>query len=305
MLISQQRHEARQINKGVPVIKQLFKSAVMACALTSSAAFALPVDLGDAENYTLLATGTNIHHGQPLYGNLELGSEAYIYGNVGVRNTLNMAHGSVIYGDANYGSLTQNPASSIVGASTVQGSAFWDALYADLKAGSQTAKNMAGTDKGYVNTTQTFNRTGDVSVFNILGLNLTAGNSLTLKGNEDDAFIINVDFFGFQLGGGAAIILDGIKASNVLFNVHGPLNAGHVNVAAGSMQGTYIAPDSYMQLGDGLILNGARFLAAGISGNLQTVYGINPPTVSVPEPSSVLLISFGLLGLGLARRRLR
>jgi hypothetical protein len=159
---------------------------------------------------------------------------------------------------------------------------------------------------GYINSTQTFNRQGDVSVFDIVGLNLSAGNSLTLKGNASDVFIVNVDYFGFMLGGGAAIILDGVAAENVLFNMHGILEAGHVNVAAGTMQGTYIAPDAYMQLGDGLNLNGARFLGAGISGNLQTVHGITPPVVvDVPEPSSVWLLCFGLLSLCVMRRRLR
>jgi hypothetical protein len=110
-----------------------------------------------------------------------------------------------------------------------------------------------------------------------------------------------VDYFGFMLGGGAAIILDGLRAENVLFNMHGALNNGHVNVAAGSMQGTYISPDAYMQLGDGLNLDGVRFLGAGISGNLQTVHGFTPP-VNVPEPSALLLLGFGLLGLVVMRR---
>ncbi len=284
------------------MIKQLFKSAVMACALTSSAVFALPVDLGNAGNYTLLATGTSVHHGIPMYGNLELGSEAYIYGNVGSRNTLNMAHGSVIYGDADFGSLQQNPGSSIQGDATQQGAAFWDSLYSNLKNASLAAKALGGTDAGYINSTKTFNSQGDLSVFSITGLNLSAGHSLTLKGDEDDVFVINVDYFGFMLGGGAAIILDGLRAENVLFNMHGALNNGHVNVAAGSMQGTYISPDAYMQLGDGLNLDGVRFLGAGISGNLQTVHGFTPP-VNVPEPSALLLLGFGLLGLVVMRRQ--
>ncbi len=285
------------------MIKQLMKTAAMVLAMASSSAFALPVDLGNASNYTLLSHGTNIWYGQPLYGNLELGSEAEIYGNVGVRNTLNMAHGSVIHGDADFGSLTQNPGASIDGAATVQNAAFWDALYADLKGASQSAKALTGVNAGYVNTTQTFNRQGDVSVFNILGLNLSAGKSLTLKGNADDVFIVNVDYFGFMLGGGASIILDGVSAENVLFNVFGELNKGHVNVAAGSMQGTYIAPDGYFQLGDGLSLDGVRFLGAGISGNLQTVHGIKTPPTEVPEPSALLLLGLGLISLSMVRRR--
>jgi hypothetical protein len=288
------------------VSKKLLQSVVLAFSLASSAVFAMPVDLGSAGDYTLLATGTSVWYGQPMYGNLELGSEAEIYGNVGVRNTLNMAHGSVIHGNADFGSLTQNPGASIDGAGSVEDAAFWDALYGDVKNASQAAKALGGVNMGYINSTQTFNRQGDVSVFDIVGLNLSAGNSLTLKGNASDVFIVNVDYFGFMLGGGAAIILDGVAAENVLFNMHGILEAGHVNVAAGIMQGTYIAPDAYMQLGDGLNLNGARFLGAGISGNLQTVHGITPPVVvDVPEPSSVWLLCFGLLSLCVMRRRLR
>lgn len=277
----------------------------MACALTSSAAFALPIDLGNAGNYTLLATGTNVHHGVQDMGSLILGSEAYIHGNVGARELLNMAHGSIVYGDADYGSLTQEPGASIEGDANVQSSAaFWDALYTDVKSASVAAKNLTGTNKGYINSTQTFNTQGDLSVFNILGLSLSAGSKLTLSGDADDVFVINVDYFGFYLGGGAEIALaGGLKAENVLFNVHGAYSAGHVNVAAGTMKGTYIAPDAYMQLGDGLNLDGVRFLGAGISGNLQTVNGFTPPpVVTVSEPSVLLLLGLGLLGLGVIRR---
>jgi PEP-CTERM motif len=287
------------------VIKQLFKSAVMACALTSSAVFALPVDLGNAGNYTLLATGTNVHYGIQDMGSLVLGSEAYIYGNVGARDQLNMAHGAIVYGDADYGSLVQQPGSSIAGDANAQASAaFWNALYADVKSASVAAKNLTGISKGYINSSQTFNTQGDLSVFNILGLSLSAGSQLTLSGDADDMFIVNVDYFGFYLGGGAEIALvGGLKAENVLFNMHGAYNAGHVNVAAGTMKGTYIAPDAYMQLGDGLNLDGVRFLGAGISGNLQTVHGFTPPPISVSEPSALLLLGFGLIGLGVMRRR--
>lgn len=288
------------------MIKRLFQQAIATLLLVANISYAGPVDLGNAGDYTLLATGTNAWYGLPMYGNLELGSAAQIYGQVGVRNTLNMAHDAAIYGAADFGGLTQNPGAVILGnANPVVDAAFWDALYLDVKSASQTAQALGGVNSGAVNSTQTFNRQGDLSVFNISGLNLSAGHSLTLKGNAGDMFVVNVGAGGFMLGGGAAIILEGISADNVLFNMYGILNEGHVNVAAGTMKGTYIAPDAYMQLGDGLNLEGVRFLAAGISGNLQTVQGIpnGQPPVVVFEPSALLLLGVGLLGLSLIRRR--
>ncbi len=257
------------------MLKQFTKIVISTIAFASMQILASPVNLGKAGSYTLLSHGTTWNE-MPLYGNLELGSEALINGNVGVRHTLNMAHGAVVVGNADFGSLTKNPGATINGAESIQSSNFWDALYNDVKSASQTAKAMTGVNAGYINSTQTFTRQGNVSVFNIIGLNLGSGKSLTLKGNENDVFIINVDYLGFTSSGGASIELDGVSYQNVLFNIHGMLNMGHVNVAAGKMQGTYIAPNGYFQLGDGLELNNVRFLGAGISGNLQFVCGAFP-----------------------------
>ncbi len=244
-----------------------------------------------------------------MYGELILGAEADVYGNVGARGLLSFAPKAEVHGDASYGLLSMGAEAGIDGIATAQGSDFWDALYSDIKSASNTAKAMAGMDAGAVTSTRTLERTDDVSVYNLSTIWLDGG-SLTLKGGVDDVFIINVRD-NFFLGGLAAILLDGVAAENVLFNMYGSIaqGTGHINVAAGTLQGTFIAPDANMQLGDGLTeFSNVRFLGAGMSANLQTLHGITPPdmtppVITVSEPSMLLLIGLGLMGLGAIRRR--
>lgn len=284
-------------------------AAVAALALLAlpCASFAMPVDLGNAGNYTLLATGANPN------GVLTLGSNADVYGNVGAQYFLAMSPGVTIHGNADYGFLNAAPTTTITGTSTQRTSAaFWTALQNDLNTASTTASSMT-PDKtlGNITSSQTFTRYGSTSVYDLSGLNLNGG-SLTLHGNSTDQFVINVGSSGFSMGGGASIILDGIDPGNVLFNVTG--NNTNFNVGAASLQGTFLGVDTNvrMTLGDGLTLNGARFLSNGITANLQTICGIGQtqppcaPPVPVPEPSGLPLLALGaaLIGyLGYRRRR--
>jgi hypothetical protein len=290
------------------VLKYLFAAAALSAL--SAGAFATPVNLGGAANYTLLATGTPAST-PSSYGDLLLGSDATIYGNVGARNSVGMASGVAIHGTVDYGGSFGRAAGATSGTVTARASSFWDGLYDDLSSASQAALSMenGGANKGAVDHTRSFRSQGSLSVFNISGLALGVGDSLTLSGNAGDQFIINVGANGFHLGGGASIILDGIAADDVLFNMYGKLNDGYTNVADGTLAGNYIAPDGFFTLGDGLRLDNVRFLGAGIQGNLQTVHGIDrappPPVTSVPEPGALGLILLGLTGLGYAYRRWR
>ncbi len=277
-------------------------AAVAALALIAMpcASFAVPVDLGAAGGYALLATGANPN------GTLILGANAEVYGNVGAQYYLGVSPGVVINGNADYGYLNGTP--TITGTSTQQTNpAFWSALQADLTNASAAASALtAGQTFGNITTSETFNSYDGTSVFDLGGLNLSGG-SLTLHGNTTDQFVINIGSGGLSLGGGAAIHLDGVDPGNVLFNVTG--NNTNFNVGAASMQGIFLGADTNVRmiLGDGLTLNGASFLSNGITANLQTLCGIGQsappcdggtPPVPVPEPDGLPLLALGVVLIG-------
>ena len=184
---------------------------------------------------------------------------------------------------------------------------------ADVSAASAQALNLGktGTNLGAINDSTTLNATGSLNVFNINGsINLNNGKNLTLKGSASDQFVINVsnDFFLCKdafIGCDAGIILDGVSADNVLFNMYGSGLAQVNGDFVGAMRGNFISAGNFSWiLGDGMVFDQVRILAGNIpTANVQDVFGITPPKVEVPEPSVLLMFGLGLLGLGIARRR--
>ena len=281
------------------MLKQLFTcSAALTLLLGASNLQAGPIDLGDAENYTLLSVGTPWTSNSG--GTLVLGSAAEIYGNVGARNYLGFSAAVSIHGDVDGGALVAAPDAQIDGSYNTLDSSYWDGLYADLTQASAQAAAMAGSSFGSILDSMLFSAYGGLSVFNINGdLNLDTGESLVLKGSASDQFIINVSQ-NFMLGSGASILLDGVSADNVLFNFTGGGGFQAAVIGGANFSGTYLAPNMDWIIGDGATMNSTRVLVSGIQGNLQTVHGI---TTEVPEPSALLLLGVGLLGLGALRSR--
>lgn len=273
-------------------------AAVVGFSAMASAATAAPIDLGAAGDYTLLSAGETF----PVGGTMVLGSEAQVWGNVGARNYLSTAPGVKIHGDLHGGFINASPGLIVNGETRVLSDQEWDNVFLDLESAALNAAQLGGSLVGPVNGSQTLFASGaGLNAYVIDGdINLSGGDSLTLSGSATDEFVVNVTG-NFFLGGGSAIQLDGVLASNVLFNF---LDSGcTANVAAGSFVGSYISSGCNWILGDGLILPETQILAGNIpTANLQDVIGV-PVQVTVPEPSSIVLMLMSLFGMALVRKK--
>ncbi|RED46108.1 choice-of-anchor A family protein [Aestuariispira insulae] len=248
------------------------------------------IDLGTADDYTLLATGS------AWGGSMVLGSEVDIGGNIGARDSVLIGTGSTIDGNVDGGLVHFDASTSITGAVQTRSGGYWDQVTSDLKNASLFAANMAGSDRGNITDT-TILSGGGVSVFHLDGLALGSGETLFLDGDATSEFVINVSGSFIMNGGAEIALLNGLQPANVTFNI---LEASLIQMNNAIAVGTFIAPESYVQLGDGNILEATRFLGGAMQGNLQSV---RPPSVvDVPAPAMIGLMLIAIAGVGTIRR---
>ena len=278
--------------------------AVASLLLTTSIASADALHFGLTEGYTLLSVGTpsSSHFG----GYLQLGSEATIHGDIGSRVNYQLGSGVRIHGNVDGGTpVSIAPSVMVDGTYNVKTEAYWDEIYYNLSHASSVAASYKGTELGTINSNQIFYASSEgKSVFNINGsVNLGAGQSITLKGNAYDSFIINVSG-SFTLGSGASIELDGVDPDKVLFNFTGGGFTETATIGAAIFRGTYLAPDMFWQIGDGATLDATNIWASGIQANIQTIYGsdVTNDLSQVPLPGAFLMFGVGLIGLGVKRK---
>jgi len=250
------------------------------------------IDLGTAEEY-IIATASN----NQWSGNLLLGSDAHIYGSVAASNTLYLGDGVVIEGKACAGK-TESWGTTVIG--SIDACNNLTDLANDITLAATQAQSFIGTSQD-IQGSANFTGSGFQS-FSIDNLLLTSGESLTITGGVDDYFVFNIAERA-HLGSGANILLEGgIAAENVIFNFVSSAINHTFEIGGANISGTFLSSGRTFILGDGATLNNSRFYTTeAIVGNVQDVRFPKHLSINVPEPSTIVIFAFALIGLSIRK----
>ncbi len=190
------------------------------------------------------------------------GSKAQVNGRVGVGPAATFTIGATndgppeLYADdsATVTGATQAP---IVGPLNLfQGSASWLNGAAAGLAPTQTF--------GTINSATVISSTTQFNVIEIDSLNLNAANDvLTITGNQDDYFIINVVSDFTVVGGGKILIDSNLHHAQVLFNAGPSLSSVTLTGTSLNLGATVLAPAASVSMGGNTLIQGSVYTGSG------------------------------------------
>jgi PEP-CTERM motif len=275
--------------------------AAIGLVVAPQVASAGPVTLGAAANFAVFGMADS----SSSDANLVMNSLVTINGNEGIGQfgkIDNMAP-SVINGN-----VDEYSAGEYSGPGKLKGSLSTNAAAlmtdgADIDAAILQMGSLTNSGGSYTKITSatTINAVGPQTVVDVGtgGINLNNAN-LTIHGAAGNQVIIRVSGGMNMVGTASVKLTGGITANDVFFDFTGSGNTIQTKVGD-VLYGVYIAPNDSMTLDgtfNGEIIGGENItLMSGI-----TINGVTAPTPT-PEPSSLLLLGSGLLGLGVVVRR--
>jgi len=258
--------------------------AVLGLVFFSSQAFALPVSLGAAGNFTVLDTGN---------GNVSIANASGINGNVGVDGGNLSDSGTLITGNVDIsgsGTVSLGGGANISG-TTSQNSALLSQAASAANTASAQAKALTSSGGGVGVSSIILNNAGTVDlsagVYNLTSLVL---NGTILDLTAGATYVFNISG---SLALNSSQILD-LTGADVLFNITGSQGAA---LSGSVLDGILLAPDPSVSLA------GSTVVGEIISGgNISIASG--GKVTSVPDGGRTLtLLGIGFISLTVLRRR--
>ena len=243
--------------------------------------------LGTAQDFSLLS----------LTGGVSQSGTSSVQGTIGVAAPLSGYTGSgSIHDPGGFDILTTSTfQSSATGTSgPVDQNAQTDTLLLGAKAAASSTSTLASTaglvptaSYGLLQNSTAISETnkGDY-VFDLSGINLGGGSTLTLSAPAGSTFVLNVGSLllggAFNLSSAQIILTGGLTADDVLWNV---LGSGSVNLASSTVNGIVLALNRSVNVTGGEV-NGEL-----VGGSISLSGGhVNGPPPVVPEANTVVVL---------------
>ncbi len=243
------------------------------------------------------------------------GGSTDVNGPLGSAENTNVNFSGVAPSGPLYQSSVNTGGNNYNGATPVTGPSVASALaQAVSDAQTASANNAVLTATQTINSVivggETITGNGGLNVVDLTkGVNMTSGSVLTISGDANDVFVINVDS-QFVSNNGASVVLNGVMANQILWNYLGSLAATFTGGnLSNTWEGTVLAPYAQISAQD-RTFNGALIAGDSISMTSNPVLNFQAfrvPMTAAPEPASVAtaLLGGGLVFGGVGLRKLR
>lgn len=296
--------------------------AVLSLAALSASAFAMPLSQynlilfddydyhgGEVEGRTLIGGHLNADGQSPVFGTRLPGlpdTDALTVGkNVNAQH-INLKGGNLVYGGSLNANVNFNSGEGVVSAVHTPGLSV---------AGIQQALNQSASDYAALGSNGSFaagellyDGADSLAVFSLDASDVFAANtSLKLFSGGAETVIINVAGTQIVAGGGVNLTGNGFQfgantqnvgARNILWNFYEAETIDFNNLA---MVGSVLAP--YAHISGGAVFDGSVAAMSYTGAREFHQYTFIPPTVTVPEPSALLILLAGLCWIAVVRRR--